>query len=104
MAEGTTREAWDRFEADMKKLGTELKRHYQDDGDDRKSAELNRSMDQLRVAADAVFGSLETASRDPQVRTRTRDAARSFGSALAQTFREVGEELDKALHTPAEKR
>jgi hypothetical protein len=31
------------------------------------------------------------------VRASTKQAARSFGAALAGTFREVGEELDKAL-------
>jgi hypothetical protein len=99
-----TKEAWERFEADMNKLGAELKRHYKDGGDDAKSAELNKSLDQLRSAADAVFGSLETASRDPEVRSHTREAARSFRSALAQTFREVGDEIEKALRKPAETR
>jgi hypothetical protein len=100
-----TKEAWERFQADMKGLGSELRRHYRDSrGDEKKSAELNRTLEQLRAAADAVFDSVETASRDPQIHSRTRDAARSFGSALAQTFREVGEELDKALRTPTEKK
>ena len=88
----------------MKGLGAELKRHYRDSGYDGTSAELNRSLDQLRVAAEAVFSSLETASKDPSVHTRTRDAARSFGSALGQTFREVADELEKALHTQADKK
>lgn len=100
-----TKEAWERFQSDMKGLGAELRKHYLDSsGDAKKSAELNQSLEQLRAAADAVFNSLETASKDPDVRSRTRNAARSFGSALAQTFREVGDELDKALRTPAEKK
>ena len=73
MTEGTAREAWERFEADMKGVAAELKRHYKDGGDDTKNAELNRSLEQLRAAADAVFSSLETASRDPEVHARTRD-------------------------------
>ena len=98
-----TKEAWERFQADMNHLGVELKRHYQDSTpDSERTAEINRSLEQLRDAADKVFWSLETASRDPKVRSRTRDAARSFGSALAQTFREVGDEIEKALKTPAE--
>ena len=102
MTEGTTREAWKRFEADMKSVAVEMKRHYKDSGDETKSAELNRSLDQLRAAADAVFSSLETASRDPEVRARTRDAARSFGSALRETFHEVGDDIEKAMRKPAE--
>ena len=99
----TTRESWEQFQADMNNLGAELKRHYQDAApDSEKTAELNRSLEQLRVAADKVFWSLETASKDPKVRSRTREAARSFGSALRETFHEVGDEIEKALRTPAE--
>jgi hypothetical protein len=97
-----TKEAWDRFQADMNNLGAELKRHYQDSTPDgERTAELNRSLDQLRDAADKVFWSLETASRDAKVRSRTREAARSFATALRQTFHEVGDEIEKALRTPA---
>lgn len=103
MSADDSRQAWERFQADMKNLGSELKRHYKDSpADTEKSAEINRSLEQLRQAANAVFDSLETASRDPQVRSRTRDAARSFGSALGETFREVGDEIEKALRKPAE--
>jgi hypothetical protein len=35
------------------------------------------------------------------VRAKTKQAARSFGSALAQSFRELGDEIDKALRKPA---
>ena len=98
-----TKQAWERFQTDMNTLGDELKRHYRDAAPDgERTAELNRSLDQLRDAADKVFWSLETASRDARVRSRTRDAARSFGVALRQTFHEVGDEIEKALRTPAE--
>ena len=101
----TTKEAWDKFQEDMSDLGAQLKRHYQEaPADGERSAELERSLEQLRTAADKVFWSLEMASKDPQVRSRTRDAARSFGSALRQTFHEVGDEIEKALRTPAEKK
>jgi hypothetical protein len=102
MAEDT-KAAWERFQADMNTLGAELKRQYRDAApDSERTAELNRSLDQLRDAADKVFWSLETASRDPKVRSRTREAARSFGTALRQTFHQVGDEIEKALRTPAE--
>ena len=95
-----SKDAWDRFEADIKGLAGELRRHYQSVDDEKKTAELNRSLEQLRQAADSVFTSFETATRDPEVRTRTKQTARSFGSALAETFRELTDELEKALRKP----
>jgi hypothetical protein len=96
-----SKQAWDRFEVDIKGLAGELKRHYQSAGDEKRTAELNRSLEQLRQAADAVFTSLETATKDPEVRSQTKQAARSVGSALAETFREVTDEVEKALRKPA---
>jgi hypothetical protein len=97
MASDDTHGGWDRFEIDIKGLAGELRRHYKDAGDEKRRAELNRSLEQLRQAADAVFTSLETATRDPEVRSRTKQAARSFGSAIAETFRDLGDEVDKVL-------
>jgi hypothetical protein len=96
MGSDDAQKAWDRFEADIKGVAGELRRHYKD-ADKTKSAELNRSLEQLGRAADAVFASLETATRDPEVRSRTKQAARSFGSALTETFRELGTEVDKVV-------
>ena len=100
MTRDDTRGAWDKFESDVQGLAGELRRHYRA-GDDRETADLNRSLEQLRQAAESVFKSLETASRDPEVRTRTKDTAKSFGSALQETFRELSDELEKALKKPA---
>ncbi len=103
MTSDETQKAWDRFEADIKGVAGELRRHYKD-VDKTRSAELNRSLEQLGRAADAVFASLETATRDPEVRSRTKQAARSFGSALAETFRELGNDLDKAVRKSGAKK
>jgi hypothetical protein len=93
-----TEKAWDRFESDIKDLAGELKRHYRaSDGDARHTAELNDSLDQLRKAADHVFHSLEKATKDPAVRERTGQTARSFGSAVAETFRDLSDEIEKAV-------
>jgi|ERR1700682_2917366 hypothetical protein len=97
MARDETRKAWDRFEADVKGLAGDLRRHYNAADDDKKRAELNRSLEQLRLAAESVFASLENATRDPEVRSRTKQAARSFGSALTETFRDFGDEVDKVI-------
>lgn len=96
-----SKKAWDRFESDIQGLAGELKRHYRDADDDKNTAELNRSLEQLRQAAESVFKSLETATRDPEVRTRTKETARSFGSAMAETFRDLSDEIEKALKKPA---
>jgi hypothetical protein len=96
MGSDRTESAWDRFEADIKAVAGELRRHYKE-ADKSKNADLNRSLEQLGRAADAAFASVETATRDPEVRSRTRQAARSFGTAMTETFRELGNELDKAV-------
>ena len=54
MTDGT-KSAWERFESDIQGLAGELKRHYRNAGDARETAELNRSLEQLRQAAEAVF-------------------------------------------------
>ena len=97
MGSDETQKAWDRFEADIKGVAGQLRGHYKNADDDKARAELNRSLEQLRQAADAVFTSLETATRDPEVRAKTKQATRSFGSALSETFRELGEGLDKVI-------
>lgn len=102
MANPQTQKAWDRFEADIQGLAGELKRHYRSAADDRESAELNRTLEQLRQSAESVFRSLETATRDPEVRSKTKDTARSFGSAVAETFRELSDEIDKAVRKTAQ--
>lgn len=101
MAYEDSKKAWDRFETDVQGLAGELKRHYRDADDEKNTAEMNRSLEQLRQAAESVFRSLETATRDPEVRSKTKETARSFGSAMAETFRELSDELDKALRKPA---
>jgi hypothetical protein len=97
MTDTNTKEAWNRFQTDLKSLADELHRHYKGADDDTKAAEISRSLQQLGQATEKFFESLDTATRDPDVRASTKQAARSFGAALAGTFREVGEELDKAL-------
>ena len=92
-----TEKAWDRFETDIKNLAGDLKRHYHGAADEKEVADLNRSLEQLRQAADAVFRSLESATKDAEVRERTKQTARSFGSAVAETFRDLSDEIDKAV-------
>lgn len=104
MANSDTHKAWDRFESDIQGLAGELKRHYRSAANERDSAELNRTLEQLRQAAESVFRSLESATRDPEVRSKTKETARSFGSAVAETFRDLSDEIDKAVRKTAEKK
>lgn len=97
MPEQQAQNAWDRFESDIQNLAGELKRHYRSAADDTSSVELKRSLEQLRQTADAAFKSLETATRDPEVRNKTKQTARSFGMAVAETFRELSDEIEKAV-------
>lgn len=102
MAESESRKLWDRFDQDIKNLAADLRRHYQGSNDVGGTADLNKSLEQLRQAADSVFKSIEKATRDPQVHSTTKRAAQSFGSALAQTFRDLGDEIDKAVRKPTQ--
>jgi hypothetical protein len=104
MAYEESQRAWQRFESDVHGLAGELKRQYRSAADEKNTAELNRTLEQLRQAADSVFRSLETASRDPEVRAKTKETARSFGMAMAETFRDLSDELEKTLRRPAEKK
>jgi len=97
MTDNNTKEAWNRFQADMKSLAGDLHRHYKDADADTKAAEINSALRQIGQATEKFFTSLDVAASDPEVRASTKQAARSFGAALAGTFREVGDELDKAL-------
>jgi hypothetical protein len=40
---------------------------------------------------------VDSATRDPEVRATTKQAASSFGAALTETLRELGSEIDKAI-------
>ena len=66
MAQGDSRKAWARAQADLKTL----------------------------------FDSIGTVARDARVREGSRKAARSVGSALGKTLREVGDEVEKAVRRP----
>ena len=97
MTETNSKAAWERFTADAQNLAGDLRRSYKDTSDEKKTAEIDRSLRQLGQAAEAFFASLETTTRDPQVRASAKNAARSFGTALADTFRELGDEVEKAV-------
>ena len=97
MANKETSEAWRRFQDDVKSMAGEVRRHYDSSDTQEHSAEINRTLRELGDAADKFFMSLDTATRDPEVRSSTRRAAHSFGDALRETFHDVSSELEKAF-------
>ena len=104
MPKKETGEAWSRFQEDVRSMAGELRRHY-DEADTREhTVEINRSLRELGEAADKFFTSLDTATRDPEVRATTRRAARSFGAALRETFHDVSGELEKAFRESEDKK
>jgi len=92
-----TGEAWSQFQSDVKSMAGELRRHYDSSTAPEHTVEINRTLRELGEAADKFFASLDTATRDPEVRSSTRKAARSFGAALRETFHDVSGELEKAF-------
>ena len=92
-----TGEAWTQFQSDVRSMAGELRRHYDEADTGEHNVEIKRSLRELGEAADKFFMSLDTATRDPEVRTSTRRAARSFGAALRETFHDVSGELEKAF-------
>jgi hypothetical protein len=91
-----SRKAWEQFEADMRTLGRDFRRHYEE-GAGGKASDLQDSMRKLAQAAEDVFDSLGRATRDPKVRQGTRKAAQSFGELIAETFREVADGVEGAF-------
>jgi Flp pilus assembly pilin Flp len=63
-------------------------------GDDGPSEDqVKDALRTLGTAVQAVFDSVGTAMRDPEVRTQVKDAAAGFMSAVGQTFTDLGSEL-----------
>jgi hypothetical protein len=91
-----SRKAWDRFEADMRTLGRDFRRHYEE-GAGGKAGDLQNSMRKLAEAAEEVFETMGRATRDPKVRDGTRKAAQSFGDVIARTFRDLADEVESAV-------
>jgi len=91
--------SWDSFQDDMSSLGERLREAYRTAPTDSAKSELRASLDRLQEAADAVFRSLDHIAQDAEVRAGTKRAARSFGSALTETFRQLTDELASAVRS-----
>jgi ElaB/YqjD/DUF883 family membrane-anchored ribosome-binding protein len=92
-----SKEAWDRFQDDMKAVADQLRKQYEAGAAER--VDIKAALNKLGDAADEVFESLGRATRDSEIRSNTEKAARSFGAALAETFREIADEITEAVRT-----
>ncbi len=88
MTETNSKAAWDRFTADAQNLAGELRRNYKDADDEKKAAEIDRSLRQLGQARQRVIrrsgpppskprGRLALPSRRPSASLATRWTKRS---------------------------
>lgn len=82
--------SWARFQADLAALREQLR-----------SAEagpaLQASLERLAKTAEEAVSTLGSAARDPQVRAGAGAAARSFGIALGDTLRRIGDDLARSF-------
>lgn len=90
---------WDRFQSDMGSLGGSLREAFRTAPTESARSELRGALDRLEEAADAVFKSIDHIAQDPEVRAGSRKAARSFGAALTETFRDLGDEVANAVRS-----
>ena len=81
--------------ADVRPLFAELLTFRQPEAVQKAALETLARFEQPGVAAEIVTA---WPSFSPQVRASAKNAARSFGTALADTFRELGDEVDKAIN------
>jgi hypothetical protein len=96
--------SWDRFQEDMGSLGERLREAYRAAPTDSARAELRAALDRFQEGAETAVRALDRVVQDPQVRAGTERAARSFGTALAETFRMVGDEVAGAVRSAKGKR
>jgi hypothetical protein len=98
-----TDEAWHQVSKSWSDIGDRLKERYRDVvGDTGPSeTEVRDALKTLGTAVQAVFDSLGSAMRDPEVRTQMKDAAAGFASAVGQTFSDLGDEIRRASEEEA---
>ena len=82
--------AWARFQSDLSALREQVRRHGA-------GPTVQASLERLGETADEVVAALGEVARDPEVRASSRATARSFGLALGDTLRRIGDDLADAF-------
>jgi ElaB/YqjD/DUF883 family membrane-anchored ribosome-binding protein len=90
MAHTNPEAAWDRFQADLKTLREQLAKQ-------KTGPEIQASLETLAKTAEQVMTKLGDAARDPAVRAGTTATARSFGVAVGETLRRIGDDLAQSF-------
>jgi hypothetical protein len=81
----------------MRSLSRLLREHYSSRPAEGDKADVEASLRRMQEAADSLFRSLKEVATEPEVRAGTEKAARAFGTALAETFQEIADQLDKTV-------
>ncbi len=81
-------------------IGDRLRDRYQDVVGDQGPSEneVREAFKTLGTAAQAVFDSIGSAMKDPEVRSQVKDAVAGFASAMGQTFNDLGEEIRRVTN------
>jgi hypothetical protein len=93
-----TDEAWQQVSKSWVDIGDRLKDRYREVVGDAGPSEdqVRDALKTLGTAMQAVFDSLGSAMRDPDVRTQMKEATAGFASAVGQTFSDLGDEIRRA--------
>jgi enamine deaminase RidA (YjgF/YER057c/UK114 family) len=78
-------------------VGDKLRDRYREmAGEEGPSEEqVREALKTLGNAVQSVFESIGAAMKDPEVRTQVKDAAAGFVSAMGETFKDLGEEIQR---------
>lgn len=91
-----SKSAWDEVADRFTGLGLKLKMHMEQNlGDE--AGDLQDALRNLGTTIEQAVNALGNAARDDAVKEDAKAAARSMGDALAATFQEAGEALQKAF-------
>lgn len=82
--------AWERFQSDLRALRDGLRKQNA-------GAEIQDSLERLGKTAEEIVSKLGDAARDPEVRAGAGSAARSFGLAVGETLRRIGDDLAQSF-------
>jgi hypothetical protein len=93
------KQKWDEVGERFGELGRHLKERYDSQsafGDDEKT-KVNDALHQIGESLDAGFTALGDSLRDPAMRSDLKDAGAAIADALSSTFKDVADELKKAV-------
>jgi hypothetical protein len=93
------KQKWDEVGERFGQFGRHLKERYdaQATFGEADKAKLNDALHQIGESLDAGFTALGDSLRDPAMRADLKDAGAAIADALSSTFKDVADELKKAV-------